>query len=61
MSTALGISVIAEGVETEQQKKRLDIVGCNYIQGFLFGRPMPLEETEGLMAEKGFQIKKHIN
>ena len=45
MSKALGISVIAEGVETEQQKKRLSLVGCYNIQGFLFGRPVPLEET----------------
>ena len=40
----LGISVVAEGVETEQQANWLRDNGCNVGQGWLFGRPMPLED-----------------
>jgi diguanylate cyclase (GGDEF)-like protein/PAS domain S-box-containing protein len=44
MAHKLGLSVIAEGVETEQQLAFLDGQGCNAYQGFLFSKPVPLEE-----------------
>ena len=59
ISKALKVSIIAEGVETIQQKDKLISVGCNHIQGFLFGRPKPLEETEKLIIENGFEIKTY--
>jgi len=37
--------VIAEGVETEEQRRRLIAMGCRLAQGYLFGRAMPIEET----------------
>jgi diguanylate cyclase (GGDEF)-like protein/PAS domain S-box-containing protein len=43
---AMGLSVIAEGVETEQQRAFLAHLGCQSYQGFLFSRPLPLEEFE---------------
>ena len=46
LATALGLTVIAEGVETEQQRARLDGLGCSFGQGFLFGAPVPTEEFE---------------
>jgi EAL domain-containing protein (putative c-di-GMP-specific phosphodiesterase class I) len=36
----LGLSVVAEGVETEQQLNFLEQRGCEYIQGYLTGKPM---------------------
>ncbi len=41
LAEALGLSVIAEGVETEQQADALVRLGCPAVQGFLFGRPGP--------------------
>lgn len=37
----LGILVVAEGVETHAERKVLTELGCNLLQGFLFGRPAP--------------------
>jgi diguanylate cyclase (GGDEF)-like protein/PAS domain S-box-containing protein len=44
MARRLGISVIAEGVESEAQVKFLSKQGCNQIQGFLVSQPLPAEE-----------------
>lgn len=41
----LGLSVIAEGIETEQQKANLLALGCKDGQGYLFARPMSLDDT----------------
>jgi EAL domain-containing protein (putative c-di-GMP-specific phosphodiesterase class I) len=40
---AMGLSVIAEGVETEAQKQYLASHGCNSFQGYLFSPAVPLE------------------
>lgn len=44
MTEALGLSVIAEGVETEEQREFLDLRGCHAFQGFLFGMPMTVKQ-----------------
>jgi diguanylate cyclase (GGDEF)-like protein len=49
MSDALGLSVIAEGVETEAQREFLDKRGCHTFQGYLFSRPVPIAEFEALL------------
>ncbi|XXG30196.1 MAG: PAS domain S-box protein [Ferrovum myxofaciens] len=46
MTEALGLNVIAEGVETEAQLKFLELRGCHAYQGYLFGKPVPIEEFE---------------
>jgi len=46
MGEVLGLNVIAEGVETEAQRKFLDSRGCHAFQGYLFGRPVPLPDFE---------------
>ncbi|AKL94021.1 PAS domain S-box/diguanylate cyclase (GGDEF) domain-containing protein [Clostridium aceticum] len=43
---SLGLEVIAEGIEEEEQYKRLKIGGCDYIQGYLFSKPLAIEEIE---------------
>jgi diguanylate cyclase (GGDEF)-like protein len=45
MSSSLGLSVTAEGVETEDQLRSLRAQGCTEVQGFLLGRPMPASEV----------------
>lgn len=42
---SLGLDVIAEGIETEQQKAHLLTLGCEHGQGYLFAKPMPLSEV----------------
>jgi diguanylate cyclase (GGDEF)-like protein len=44
MAHSLGVTVIAEGVETEAQATLLRLLRCEQAQGYLFGRPMPVEE-----------------
>lgn len=46
LADALGLDIIAEGVETEAQKRLLVNAGCKCFQGYLLGRPMPLEQFE---------------
>ncbi len=52
MAHKLGLKVIAEGVETEEQRRLLADAGCDYAQGYLFSKPMPAEEFEELL--KGY-------
>ncbi|MDO8449902.1 MAG: EAL domain-containing protein [Rhodoferax sp.] len=53
MAHALGIKVIAEGVETPLQRDLLVAAGCDYAQGYLFSRPIPAPDFEAFMASKG--------
>jgi len=46
LSRAMAMPVIAEGVETVQQREFLTQLGCHKFQGYLFGRPLPLDEFE---------------
>lgn len=49
MAQTLGLDVIAEGVETVEQRHILLEIGCMYYQGYLFGKPMPIERFELLL------------
>ena len=50
LGKSLYMAVIAEGVETERQLEELRTVGCEYGQGFLFGRPRPAAEVTRLLS-----------
>jgi EAL domain-containing protein (putative c-di-GMP-specific phosphodiesterase class I) len=51
LGRAMGLPVIAEGVETEAQRDFLAGLGCHSFQGYLFSRPIPLQEFELLLEE----------
>ena len=50
MARNLELDVIAEGVETAEQRDTLARYGCHYFQGYLLGHPMPVQELEALLA-----------
>jgi len=51
MAYSLELSVIAEGVETEEQKQCLMDLNCMYFQGYLFGKPMPIDKFEASLRK----------
>ncbi len=53
LSDALGRTAVAEGVETEDQRRFLADEGCPLAQGFLLARPLPPEGVEALIAGRG--------
>ncbi len=53
LADSLGMEVITEGVETEQQLRALSEMGCNHFQGYYFSRPVSVEEFEARFAPVG--------
>lgn len=51
MAHRMGLLVIAEGTETEEQFKILKTLGCDYIQGFYFSKPLPVHEFEAYLKK----------
>ncbi|QPK64586.1 EAL domain-containing protein [Methylomonas sp. LL1] len=54
MAHRLDLKVIAEGVETEAQQAVLAAVGCEYVQGYLYARPMPAEQFMAFVSQSPF-------
>ena len=52
MGKSLGLDVVAEGVETEAQLEFLKRANCPHVQGFLLGRPMPLDELAAWLRSR---------
>jgi EAL domain-containing protein (putative c-di-GMP-specific phosphodiesterase class I) len=45
LAHVLGLDVVAEGVERQEQLEELRTLGCDYVQGFFISRPLPAEEV----------------
>ncbi|WP_374980298.1 PAS domain S-box protein [Pseudomonas solani] len=55
MARSLGLGMVAEGVEQKEQLDFLEQQGCHLYQGYLFSRPVPLEEFRALLARNNQQ------
>ena len=53
MGRRLKLRVVAEGVETEQQREFLEAEGCDVLQGYLLGRPMGADDLAALLRNRG--------
>ena len=51
MGRILGMRVVAEGVETGDQVARLRQIGCDYVQGFYYSKPLPAAEFYAFVSE----------
>ena len=51
IAKSTGLKIIVEGVETKEQLNILSTLGCDYIQGFYFSKPIPEEEIATLFAK----------
>nr|WP_211113668.1 GGDEF domain-containing phosphodiesterase [Azospirillum endophyticum] len=49
----IGLEVVAEGIETEQERTVLTGIGCDYAQGYLFARPLSVADAEALLLAAG--------
>lgn len=52
MAGGLGLKLVAEGVETEEQLAMLSHLGCTVVQGFRFSRPLPPNAVEGVLTRR---------
>lgn len=59
LSKGMQLTVVAEGVETEEQADFLTSYGCNELQGYLFSKPMPSEELFGWCRRKNQCAEQH--
>jgi diguanylate cyclase (GGDEF)-like protein len=57
LAKVLGMNVIAEGIETVHQVHQLRILNCEYGQGYIFSRPLPIVETEHLIEDRNLWQK----
>ena len=53
LGRALGLTVVVEGVETEQQRVLLRLAGCDEMQGYLFAKPAPAKAIDRLLGKSG--------
>ena len=60
LARALGMDVVAEGVETRQQHDLLRDLGCRYGQGFLYSRPISAEAMTALLRLPGRILPEHL-
>ena len=54
MASELGISVVAEGIETNDESSFMRDIGCSYGQGYLFEKPLAVDEMASLLKRKQF-------
>jgi EAL domain-containing protein (putative c-di-GMP-specific phosphodiesterase class I) len=58
MGKSLGLKLIAEGVETEEQYNFLKTLGCDQIQGYFFSKPLPPNDFADLLLKEKDAISR---
>ena len=58
---SFGMTTTAEGVETEEQLRRLRAEGCTEVQGYLFSPPVPVKKLAGVMRKIGRDLKAGVS
>ena len=56
MIQEMGLKIVSEGVETEEQYKHLEKIGIDYIQGYYFSKPLPADEFLGFVRERNVKM-----
>ena len=60
LANRLGMNTLTEGVETEEESKYLEKIGCGRLQGYLFGKPLRLSDFEDRIYKKELIVSKNI-
>jgi EAL domain-containing protein (putative c-di-GMP-specific phosphodiesterase class I) len=60
LAHALKLNVVAEGVESDEQLRQLRLLGCDEMQGFLFGKPVPCEVFEKKYLTPASRVRAHL-
>ena len=61
MAKRVGHFIVAEGVETEEQRQYLTAKGCDYFQGYLFCRPLPAKQIDKILLQREKILKNNNN
>ena len=60
LADSIGMLSLTEGVETDEAARFLEEAGCGRLQGYLFGKPMPLEELHEKIANGTYKVSQRI-
>ncbi len=61
LAKTMGLKVVAEGVENEEQLNLLKVMGCDEMQGFLFSPPVPADKATNLLISNNSPPASHIH
>ena len=56
MANKLGLELLAEGVETQDQVELLESIGCDQVQGYYYAKPMPAEDVFELLMKQNRKV-----
>ena len=60
LASKISMRTLTEGVETDEEKEFLKEIGCERLQGYLFGKPMPKEELAAKIADGTYTVSTHL-